>query len=82
MATTTSSFEELRAEAMARAKPELSRKGIQMHQIRGPLREAHNVGDEHRDFATTSLIENWIDGTERRTWFLFEARRREMPSGH
>src|SRR3954452_5644280 len=31
------------------------------------LREAHNVCDEHRDFATASLIENWIDETERRT---------------
>ncbi len=40
------------------------------------LREAHNVCDEHRDFATTSLIEIWIDETERRTWFLFEATRR------
>jgi starvation-inducible DNA-binding protein len=39
------------------------------------LREAHNVCDEHRDFATTSLIEVWIDETERRTWFLFEATR-------
>lgn len=46
------------------------------------LREAHKVCDEHRDFATTSLIENWIDETERRTWFLFEASRREMTSGH
>jgi starvation-inducible DNA-binding protein len=41
------------------------------------LREAHNVCDEHRDFATPSLIEVWIDETERRTWFLFEATRRE-----
>ena len=40
------------------------------------LREAHNVFDEHRDFATTSLVEVWIDETERRTWFLFEATRR------
>jgi starvation-inducible DNA-binding protein len=40
------------------------------------LREAHNVCDEHRDVATTSLIEVWIDETERRTWFLFEATRR------
>ena len=40
------------------------------------LREAHNVCDEHRDVATTSLIEIWIDETERRTWFLFEATRR------
>src|SRR6202790_2332485 len=37
------------------------------------LREAHNVCEEHRDIATTSLIEVWIDETERRTWFLFEA---------
>ncbi len=40
------------------------------------LREAHNVCEEHRDVATTSLIEIWIDETERRAWFLFEATRR------
>jgi starvation-inducible DNA-binding protein len=40
------------------------------------LREAHNVCDEHRDVATASLIEVWIDETERRAWFLFEATRR------
>jgi len=40
------------------------------------LREAHNVCEEHRDVGTTSLIESWIDETERRTWFLFEAGRR------
>src|SRR5437763_17064297 len=40
------------------------------------LREAHNVCDEHRDIATASLIEVWIDETERRTWFLFEATRK------
>ena len=39
------------------------------------LREAHNVCEEHRDVATTSLIEVWIDETERRAWFLFEATR-------
>lgn len=39
------------------------------------LREAHNVCEEHRDVATTSLIEVWIDETERRTWFLFEIKR-------
>jgi starvation-inducible DNA-binding protein len=39
------------------------------------LREAHNVCDEHRDIATASLIEVWIDETERRTWFLFEIKR-------
>jgi starvation-inducible DNA-binding protein len=40
------------------------------------LREVHGVCDEHRDIATASLIEVWIDETERRTWFLFEASRR------
>jgi starvation-inducible DNA-binding protein len=40
------------------------------------LREVHEVVDEHRDIATASVIENWIDETERRTWFLFESSRR------
>lgn len=40
------------------------------------LRETHEVCDEHRDIASASLIETWIDETERRTWFLFEASRR------
>jgi starvation-inducible DNA-binding protein len=46
--------------------------------LAGRLREIHNVVDEHRDIATGSLIENWIDETERRTWFLFESSRRAM----
>jgi len=46
------------------------------------LREAHNVCEEHRDLATASLIEVWIDETERRTWFLFESDRRGDSSGH
>jgi starvation-inducible DNA-binding protein len=40
------------------------------------LREAHELCEEHRDVATASLIEVWIDEAERRTWFLFEAGRR------
>jgi starvation-inducible DNA-binding protein len=36
------------------------------------LRSSHEVCDLHNDVATASLIENWIDETERRTWFLFE----------
>src|SRR5438093_10887468 len=39
------------------------------------LREAHNVCDEDRDVATASLIEVWIDETERRTWILSEIKR-------
>ena len=46
------------------------------------FREAHNVCEEHRDLATASQIEVWIDETERRTWFLFEAARRGDSSGH
>lgn len=39
------------------------------------LREAHAVCEDHNDIASTSLIENWIDEAERRTWFLYEATR-------
>jgi starvation-inducible DNA-binding protein len=39
------------------------------------LRETHDLCDEHGDVATASLLENWIDEAERRTWFLFEASR-------
>jgi starvation-inducible DNA-binding protein len=46
------------------------------------LREAHGVCEEHMDIATASLIESWIDETERRTWFLFEASRHADSTGH
>jgi starvation-inducible DNA-binding protein len=46
------------------------------------LREAHGVCDEKNDIATASLIEVWIDETERRTWFLFEAARHGDSTGH
>jgi starvation-inducible DNA-binding protein len=36
------------------------------------LRAAHEVCSAHKDVATTSLLENFIDETERRVWFLFE----------
>jgi starvation-inducible DNA-binding protein len=39
------------------------------------MREAHGVCEEAGDVATTSLLENWIDETEQRSWFLFEASR-------
>jgi starvation-inducible DNA-binding protein len=37
------------------------------------MREAHDVASRHNDVATTSLLEVFIDETEKRTWFLFEA---------
>lgn len=46
------------------------------------LREAHDICDEFRDIASASLLENWIDETEKRTWFLFEASRKGGSSGH
>ena len=36
------------------------------------LRSAHEICEKHNDVATASLIETWIDETERRTWFLSE----------
>jgi len=41
------------------------------------LRQAHETTSAHDDFATTSIIENWIDETERRVWFLFETTRNQ-----
>jgi len=46
------------------------------------LREVHNVVIERRDIATASLIETWIDETEKRTWFLFESSRHGDKGGH
>jgi starvation-inducible DNA-binding protein len=46
-------------------------------QLTANMRETHGLTDEHGDVATTSLLENWIDEAERRTWFLYEATRKE-----
>jgi starvation-inducible DNA-binding protein len=35
-------------------------------------RKAHAVCDEVEDAATAGILEDIIDGTERRTWFLYE----------
>ncbi|MFP5229020.1 MAG: Dps family protein [Acidobacteriota bacterium] len=40
------------------------------------LRAAHTLCDDAEDVATASLIENWIDQTQRRAWFLFESTRK------
>ena len=41
-------------------------------QLTASLRSAHEICGHHNDVATTSLIEVWIDETERRAWFLGE----------
>lgn len=51
----------------------LAELSIDNQRLASSLRSAHAVCDEHNDVATASLIENWIDETERRTWFLSEA---------
>jgi starvation-inducible DNA-binding protein len=43
-------------------------------QLTRSLRAVHEICDRHNDVATTSLIEVWIDESERRTWFLAEIR--------
>jgi starvation-inducible DNA-binding protein len=45
-------------------------------QLTRHMRVLHEVCDEHNDVATASLLENWIDETEKRSWFLFEAARK------
>jgi len=44
--------------------------------------KARQIADKHGDVATASILENFIDATERRTWFLFEASRDPDASGH
>ena len=39
------------------------------------MRAAHALCDDAGDVATASLLENWIDQSQRRSWFLFEATR-------
>jgi starvation-inducible DNA-binding protein len=41
-------------------------------QLADALRSSHELCDREGDVATASLIENWIDETERRVWFLHE----------
>jgi starvation-inducible DNA-binding protein len=45
------------------------------------MRKAHSICDDKGDVATASMLEVWIDQAERRTWFLFEASRKEQ-EGH
>jgi starvation-inducible DNA-binding protein len=45
--------------------------------VAASMRKVHKICDDYDDTATASLLENFIDETERRTWFLFEASRQE-----
>ena len=52
---------------------ELREDNLQLVEI---MRQLHTLTSSHNDHATTSILENWIDETERRAWFLFETTRR------
>jgi starvation-inducible DNA-binding protein len=43
------------------------------------MRAVHTLCDDSGDVATASLLENWIDQTQRRSWFLFEITRKSLP---
>jgi starvation-inducible DNA-binding protein len=45
--------------------------------VAAAMRKAHKLCDDHEDSGTAGLLETFIDETERRTWFLFEASRQE-----
>ncbi len=46
------------------------------------MRKAHKICDDNDDVATASLLEIYIDETERRVWFLFETSRPAESTGH
>src|SRR6202030_2964842 len=50
-------------------------------QVAASMRECHELCDKHDDVASARILENFIDETERRTWFLFEASRAAADNG-
>ena len=50
--------------------------------VAAAMRKAHKLCDAHEDVASASLLENYIDAAEKRTWFLFESARKADGSGH
>ena len=50
--------------------------GVTLRSI-GQVAKLQTIKDNNEDTGTASLLEQFIDETERRTWFLFEASRQE-----
>jgi starvation-inducible DNA-binding protein len=50
--------------------------------VAAAMRKAHELCEDHKDAASASLLEMYIDETEKRTWFLFEASRKADATGH
>ena len=59
-------------EAFVTPKDMLAELCADNQQLTRLLRATHEICDRHDDVASASLIENWIDETERRTWFVSE----------
>ncbi|GAB2897532.1 Dps family protein [Microbulbifer echini] len=53
----------------------LTELGEDNQQMIANMRKVHELCDKHRDIATASILEEYIDQAERRSWFLFEASR-------
>ena len=58
------------SEESVRPKDMMAELRADNQQLTRYLRSAHEICDKHNDVATASLIEVWIDETERRAWFL------------
>jgi starvation-inducible DNA-binding protein len=69
-----SKHQRLKDNNVERVAPEdmLAELGADNQELTRNLRSAHELCEKHNDVATASLIENWVDETERRTWFLSE----------
>ncbi|MDR5826111.1 DNA starvation/stationary phase protection protein [Caballeronia sp. LZ043] len=62
-------------ETFVTARQMLEELRLDNQQLIKAMRELHEICDDKQDIATASVIENWIDETEGRVWFLFEAAR-------
>jgi len=73
-ATTFHAVRALKDNNAERVAPEdmLSELRVDNQELTRNLRSTHELCEKHNDVATASLIENWIDETQRRTWFLSE----------
>jgi starvation-inducible DNA-binding protein len=52
------------------------------NKVAAAMRKAHKVCDDNDDVATASLLEVYLDETERRVWFLFESSKASDAGGH
>ena len=68
--------------AEAKALPQCLQWMADNKKVAKALRKAQERVEDHDDPATASMIEIWLDKTEKRTWFLCEAARGASNDGH